>query len=90
MKIYLPLDDDPDKKILEMNLKIMFEPRTKSYVLGYETEKGTFISIKSKNSEKLIRNSFIKPYFENILCNKGEDGVYDEISNLINEIERGD
>jgi hypothetical protein len=63
LQVNLPIDGDPDAKIIKNLLEIGYDGTSKADVFGFETKDGGTFSFKSAGSEKLIREQFIKPFF---------------------------
>ena len=90
MDVKLNIDKDPDAKTIKNLLEIGFNKGANVFVFAFETEnKGTF-SMKSPESQNLIREQFIKPFFEMILMGKGEYKCHDMLEELLDEIGRGE
>lgn len=90
MKVNLGIDDWEDKQSVKVMVELTFKKENKEFVMGGETEKGSTFSMKSAESETVIREQFIKPYFEDILSKKGEYDCSIELAKLLDEIERGE
>lgn len=83
------IDQDLDKQVIKNLLELGFEKGANVFTFAFETEsKGTF-SMKSGESENLIREQYIKPFFEELLMWKGEFYCRDELEAILDEINRG-
>lgn len=85
MKLDLNIDNDPDKDIIKGLLPQMFNGKNNDYVYGWQTEKGTIITVitESKNTQREI----VKKYFEEIMMETGKEE--EEFWKIMDEIERG-
>lgn len=76
----LELTVDPcDEGIIKNVLETMFNTKSKGYILAVQTEKGTFITLKSKGSEDLAER-IVKDYLMELDLEKGENNTDDLIN----------
>jgi hypothetical protein len=90
MEVNLNIDNDPDAEIIKTLLETGYNGQCKADVFGFETEEGSTLSYQSKYSKRLIREQFVKTYFEKILEEDGNTAAKIEFLKILKEIIEGE
>lgn len=89
MKINLKIDEKGDAQLIASLLSFGFGDE-KAFTFAFETKSGGTFSMKSSESAKVIREQYIKPFFESILKERGDNACFAELQDIMDEIERGE